>query len=553
MCKCNLFGRCNMLKSKPDSIDISGIKYQIEQGELKVPQFQRDFVWSVEASAKLLDSIIKGYPIGAFTFWKTKDRLRSVKNIGGLSLPDSPPNDYVNYVLDGQQRITSIYACLKGAIINNEDYGKLYIDLYAKEDDSIVVLDVEGLNDDEYISLHDLLEGSFTMIFGRYGSKSETVDKITEYKERINKYSFSTIELKDAPLDIATEIFTRINTTGKSLSVFEIMCAKTYDEIKGFDLFEKRNIQLEKWQNLSFDTVPHQTVLQAVSMCIQKSCRKKDILNLEKQKVIEIWDDIDKAFDEVIDYLKGFYGIPVSKLLPYDALLVPLVYFFYCNKNKKPIGKQVVWLQDYFWRCVFSKRFTEGLEGKLAVDCANVIESILNNVEPDIKNLEPIDISYESIKKNGVFSLSSAYVKGLICILAAQHPQSFADGAEVVIENAWLSQSNSKNYHHFFPKAYMKKYQGLIDEDLVNHIANITIVDGYLNKNVIKDKAPSVYMKKFKEDNLSIDATMKTHLIDDIEAFGIWKDDYNMFFEKRVENIRQEIKRRLVVNVNDSE
>ncbi len=539
-----------MLKSKPDSIDIAGIKYQIEQGELKVPQFQRDFVWSVEASANLMDSIVKGYPIGAFTFWRTKDRLRAVKNIGGLVLPDSPPSDYVNYVLDGQQRITSIYACLKGVTIENQDYSKMYVNLLAEDDEPIVILDIESLGTDEYISLHDLLEGSMTMIFGRYGSKSGAIEKITEYKVRINKYSFSAIELKDAPLDIATEIFTRINTTGKSLSVFEIMCAKTYDEIKEFDLFEKRVTQLEKWQNLSFDTVPHQTVLQAIAMCIVKSCRKKDILGLEKKSVISIWDDIDSAFDEVIDYMKGFYGIPVSKLLPYDALLVPMVYFFYCNNNKKPVGKQVIWLQDYFWRCVFSKRFTEGLEGKLAVDCSNVIDKILNNEEPDVKDLEFVDVSLDYIKKNGVFSLSSAYVKGLVCILAAQHPQSFADGAEVVIDNAWLSQSNSKNYHHFFPKAYMKKNQALISEDLVNHIANITIVDGYLNKNVIKDKAPSIYMKQFKQDNVSVETTMKTHLIDDIDSFGIWKDDYNLFFEKRIKNIQEKMKERLIIEKN---
>lgn len=276
----------NMLRSKPDRIDIDNIKYQIEQGELKVPQFQRDFVWNIEESAKLMDSIVKGYPIGAFTFWKTKNRLRSVKNIGGLTLPDSPANDFVNYVLDGQQRITSIYACLKGVTIGNSDYSKMYINLCALEEDSIVILDLDDLKIDEYISLTDLLEGNMSMIFSRFGAKPATIDKIAEYKERINKYSFSIIELQDAPLDIATEIFTRINTTGKSLSVFEIMCAKTYDEDLNFDLFEKRNIQLEKWENVNYNTVPHQTVLQVMSLCIQKSCRRRDILNLDKKTFI---------------------------------------------------------------------------------------------------------------------------------------------------------------------------------------------------------------------------------------------------------------------------
>jgi hypothetical protein len=540
-----------MLRSKPDSIDIDTIKYQLEQGELKVPQFQRDFVWSIDKSAQLMDSIVKGYPIGAFTFWKTKDRLRSVKNIGGLTLPDSPLNDFVNYVLDGQQRITSIYACLKGVTIGTADYSKMYVNLIAADDEPLVILDIANLKTDEFISLKDLLDGNMARIFSIYGTKPGIVEKIAEYKERIYKYSFSVIELQEAPVDIATEIFTRINTTGKSLSVFEIMCAKTYDEDLDFDLFEKRKVQLEKWENVNYDTVPHQTVLQVISLCINKSCRRRDILCLEKKKFIEVWDDVDQAFDGAIDYLKSYYGIPVSKLLPYDALLVPLVYYFYNNKTK-PEGKNALRLQDYFWRCVLAKRFTEGVEGKLAVDCANVIDPILKNSDPEEKYLESVDISFESIKKNGVFSLSSAYVKGLVCILVAQHPQSFADGATVVIDNAWLSQSNSKNYHHFFPKAYMKKNQSLIGEDLVNHIANITIVDGYLNKNVIKDKAPSKYMLKFKHDNIKLSDTMRTHLID-IDTAGIWTDDYSLFFEKRLKEIQTQLKERLIFKAYDVE
>lgn len=539
-----------MLRSKPDSIDIDTIRFQIEQGELKVPQFQRDFVWSIDASAKLMDSIVKGYPIGAFTFWKTKDRLRSVKNIGGLALPDSPANDFVNYVLDGQQRITSIYACLKGVTIGNSDYSKIYLDLTASEDESIVILDLGDLKSDEFISLKDLLEGNMLMIFNRYGTNNSVLQKINDYKDRINKYSFSVIELQEAPLDIATEIFTRINTTGRSLSVFEIMCAKTYDEDKNFDLFEKRKDQLEKWQSVNYDTVPHQTVLQVMSLCIQKSCRRRDILSLDKAAFIDAWDDVDKAFNDAIDYMKSFYGIPVSKLLPYDALLVPIVYYFYHHKTK-PEGKNALRLQDYFWRCVLTKRFTEGVEGKLAVDCSNVIEAILKDKDPEDKSLEAVDITFDNIKKNGIFSLSSAYVKGLVCILSAQYPQSFSDGAAVVIDNAWLSQSNSKNYHHFFPKAYMKKKQPLIDSDLVNHIANITIVDGYLNKNVIKDKAPSTYMKKFEGDNPNLGDTMKTHLID-VDTFGIWTDDYNAFFTNRVNKFQEELKKRLIIRGYDS-
>lgn len=543
------------LRSKPDEMDISDIQYLLEKGELKVPQFQRDFVWNIEESAKLMDSIIKGYPIGAFTLWKTKERLRSVKNIGGLEFPESPNNDYVDYVLDGQQRITSIYACLKGVKIGNADYRNIYVDLTASEEDTIVVVKTDSFaSEDQYISLQDLLEYDIVRINKKY--KTEAIAKISDYQKRLTKCKFSIIQLTDAPLDTATEIFTRINTTGKSLNVFEIMCAKTYyedqknSELK-FDLFEKRKLQLEKWNNAEYSTVSHQTVLQAMSICIQGSCKRRDILNLDKEKFRKNWEYVDNAFDQAIDYMKSFFGIPVSKLLPYDALLVPIVYYFF-KKKKKPEGENIKRIQNYFWRCVLSKHFTEGVEGKLASDCNNIIIPIIKNQEPEGKFLEPVDISFESIKKYGNFSLSSAYVKGLVCLLAAQKPRSFADGAEVIIDNAWLSQSNSKNYHHFFPKAYMKKQNSLISEDMVNHIANITIVDGYLNKAVIKDKAPSEYMAKFIK-NPNLNEVMKTHLIDNLDEFGILRDNYNIFFKKRIEAIQKQLRIRLQITEYDKE
>jgi len=103
---------------EPASRQFSNLMNDITTGSLKIPQFQRDFVWNIKKSSELLDSIVKGYPIGTFILWKTKERLRAVKNIGRLSLPEPNQNDYVQFVLDGQQRITSILILLK----NNSFY-----------------------------------------------------------------------------------------------------------------------------------------------------------------------------------------------------------------------------------------------------------------------------------------------------------------------------------------------------------------------------------------------------------------------------------------------
>ncbi len=87
--------------------------------------------------------------------------------------------------------------------------------------------------------------------------------------------------------------------------------------------------------------------------------------------------------------------------------------------------------------------------------------------------------------------------------------------------------SLSGRYHHFFPRAYLKKHGE--DPWYVNHVANITIVDDYLNKRQIRAKAPSVHVRTFARENPRLGDTMKTHLID-LDRFGVWEDDYEVFF-----------------------
>ena len=84
--------------------------------------FQREFVWSPTEICFLLDSIYRGYPIGSFTVWKTLRRLHHHREIGGIKLNDVAKGSLIDYVLDGQQRITSLYAAIRGAQIEGEKY-----------------------------------------------------------------------------------------------------------------------------------------------------------------------------------------------------------------------------------------------------------------------------------------------------------------------------------------------------------------------------------------------------------------------------------------------
>ena len=313
---------------EPQSVTFTSLFAEIQDGTVKIPQFQRDFVWSKAKSAKLLDSIVKGYPIGTFILWKTSERLRSIRNLGGLSLPETPKGDAVKYVLDGQQRLTSLFATLKGLTVKREeqeeDFSQFWVDLTVSEHDEIILMEAAGRDDKKIIQLKDLLSGDFAYLasFPR-----ELQDKIRTYKNRIESYQFSAILMKDAAIDVATEVFTRLNVGGQPLSVFEIMVAKTYDPEENFDLAEKFEALIADLQAVDYDTLSSATVLQTVSVLIRKDCRKKEILNLPKQEVIKTWAKAVEAIRASVDYFRNYYRIPVSRLLPYPGLLIRVCLF----------------------------------------------------------------------------------------------------------------------------------------------------------------------------------------------------------------------------------
>jgi len=152
------------------------------------------------------------------------------------------------------------------------------------------------------------------------------------------------------------------------------------------------------------------------------------------------------------------------------------------------------------------------------------------------------DKEYFKEKLHEYFTTSNAFHKGVLCMLAYFQPKRFNDNSLVLLDNSWLNISTSKNYHHFFPRAYLRK---IGKENFANAIANITFVDDYLNKRIIRAKSPSIYIQEFKAQNPHIDETLKSHLIDDINEYGI-PYAYDTFLEKRSERIAAEIIKRIV-------
>ena len=529
-----------MQQPEPMARPFSTLMYQIETGSIKIPQFQRSFVWDRHKSAKLLDSLLKGFPIGTFIFWRTREELRSIRNLGSIQLPPTPKGDFIHYVLDGQQRLTSLFAAAKGLKVQRaeriDDFSEMYVDLDADNDGDLVLTDVSEKAPQSFISVRNLLNAEFTTL-AKFPEKYHGI--MQKYKSILEGYNFSVILVPEAPIDVATEIFTRINVMGQPLSVFEVMVAKTYDADRNFDLAEATSDLLEELSEVGFGTIPDIVVLQTISAIMAKECSKKAILRLDKEHFIDTWPKAIEAVRATVDYFRSLFGIPVSQLLPFKALLVPFAYFFFHHPDR-PSGEVQKYLVDLFWRISLGGHYSQSLESRLAQDIRRV-DTILKGQLP--KYDYPVDTRKEFILENGWFSTGRSFIKAVLCVLAARGPRSFLDNSQVYISNNWLKQANSRNYHHFFPKAYLKR-QG-VDDYWANHVGNITLVDEFLNKREIRDKKPSVYMRKFDRENRDLARTMHTHLIG-LDRSGIWEDDYERFLNRRCAAIARQLSSRVI-------
>lgn len=509
---------------------------EIDSGQIKLPMFQREFVWEKEQSAKLIDSILKGFPIGTFIFWKTKEELRSYKEVGNHKLPDTDKGDYVQYILDGQQRITSLYAIRKGIRITKDgkevDYRDIFINLdHDPENDEQIVV-TEKIAGKQYVSVHDVLSKPLGTFYKTLSP--EQAELVETHKYKLTNYDFSTITIKDYPIEVACEVFSRINTGGKSLTVFEIMVAKTYDEAKKFDLAEKYELLRDGSDDdkqclvsAKFETLPESIIMQCVAAITLRAVRSKDILKIRRDAFIEKWEPMKASLFMAIDFIRSELRVPVSQLVPYPALVVPLVYFFHANGNKKPSIEQVQLLEQFYYWAGLTERYNSGTESKLSEDF-NKMDAIVKGTAPNYASSE-LSVTPQKIAETW-FSAGNGYCKAILCLLAYQQPKSFDTNGVVILDNSNLKIATSRNYHHFFPKAYLAS----VDKDKQpNLIANITLIDGYSNKHRIGKKAPSEYTDKFAKANLSLDDTLKTHLIRDAERYGVNADDYDRFIDRR--------------------
>lgn len=543
-----------LMEVKPSDINFSNLLSGVEQSRIQIPPFQRSFVWEPNDIKYLLDSIYRGYPIGSFIFWKTTRKLPSSRKIGNLLIGENTLREgtEISYVLDGQQRITSLFAAVRNAEIDGE-YFRFLFDLRSKtfsverrQDVEDRELQLESDINSNKISVDRLFvetQAEYRRVTQLY--PDEYQDVLANLQGRFVSYRFSVIDVLDVlPNDEEEQeegvkqvvrMFSRINEKGKKLTVVAKMVARCWGE--GFDLRERLNEFYEKSPEL--ENIREETLLQAASVILNyRQSRTKNILEeTDIYKLEEQWGDIEKAFLASIDFVKTTFHITDLMYLPFDAVLVPLTYLF--HKQRQLSNEQLASVGHWFWGACLSNRYSSTVESKTEEDCVHFDSLLAGNI-PTYSFL----IDWDSLKEQIIgqpYNLRNAFAKTILSLYAYAKPLNIVNGAEVSLTGAF-SGYYKHQLHHIFPVNYIRQHKPEL-LDSVNSIANIMLIPALTNR-YLGDGVPSEYFKNLDEGfekvdsaNSLTDILNNNHYITGLRESGIESNDYEVFLNKRAERI----------------
>lgn len=210
---------------KPTSERIEQLAQRVLMGDIILPEFQRPFVWKRKQILDLLDSVYRNYPIGSALVWESHQKLESKRTIADLEVGERSDKYPVNYLLDGQQRLSTICGALHWKPGDPRSVWNLAFDLKAEK---FVHLDHDEDLPAHQVPLRRLRDPAD--YFRRLSSlDNETLLATASLLfNRFKDYQLPLVTLGDMSISDVAPVFERINSTGTRLTIYDLMRAATW-------------------------------------------------------------------------------------------------------------------------------------------------------------------------------------------------------------------------------------------------------------------------------------------------------------------------------------
>ena len=560
-----------------------------EEGTAQLPEFQRGWVWPVENIRSLLASISCGYPVGTLMMLRTGGAVKfKQRPIEGAS----PTKKAERLILDGQQRITSLFQALKlGRPIQTQDgrkrklSGWFYVDMVAALDPQIdreeairfvpadrVVRNFRGEPDLDLSTPEREYAGRFFPLsavfdpddwFDSYGEHWDYDREEMKRRKDFNKafvkqfeqYQVPVIELDSStPREAVCQVFEKVNTGGVTLTVFELLTATfAADE---FDLrqdWEERRAQWAAPEYKVLREVANTDLLQTVTLLAthearrralaagadeekapRVGCRRVDILALTLDQW-QKWAPVAvRGFKTAAKHLHQQHVFD-TKFLPYGSQLIPLAAIFALLDKNADSVLAAQRIGQWWWCGIFGELYGGTTETRFARDVPEVVawarggDAVPRTVEESRFSPGRLD----TLRTRG----SAAY-KGLYALILKSGAVDWRSGEPMTVTTYF---DEYVDIHHIFPKVWCEK-QG-ITPAVFNSIVNKTPLTAATNR-AIGGAAPSAYVNRLARSagvaQPVIEQAISSHAV---LGQALLKDDFSAFMRARKEALLELVSR----------
>lgn len=378
---------------EPQVAYLSRIIQDVRNGSILIPRFQRRFVWSIDDRLKLLESLRDGIPIGSFLVWRTSNHsLDTFPTIGGIRVPQGPPETpgaARQYLLDGHQRLSTLFSALATSIPDSEsntneadpdfEAGDIIYDLRSEE---FVTTSKKTKKSACHLPLNKLLDSIELLKFQRNLVEENDSDILIARADilanRFRNYKIPIIPIVTDDLEAATRAFERINSTGVRMGDYHMVAALTYSQ--DFSLSDKLDEANERLARISWGSLDEKYILAVIRSNEGLEISSPNALSTSKF-IKDHPEAISNAVDSIIkaaSFLRDHCLIPSPDFVPYSYQFVFLSYAF-LNQNYDA-GSKLELLKRWLWKTTYTGFFRGARESDLG-DARRQIDRILERDE----------------------------------------------------------------------------------------------------------------------------------------------------------------------------
>lgn len=506
---------------------IRDLNARVAKGEIKVPKFQRPFVWETSQALALLDSVINNYPVGSLLLWRTAQKLKTERDLGAFQLPQVDDLNPTEYVLDGQQRLTVLYSVL-GAPDSAPGFSASY-DLesqkfFATADiaPSISAFPMRWLyQTTKLLDFRTKLQG--------HAKAADLQERFDQLVDTFTSYQIPVVTLRDLTIEEVCPIFERINSSGTPLSIFDLMVAATWSN--EFDLNDKVAEITLALAPKNFGDIKGTTVLKCMSAVHANSVNRERVLALRKvgddPKIINsLVTKTKKALLRAADQLLTDFKVYSLDFLPYEAHLVILTHIY---ANKKTLtAPQLRRLRQWFWRSSFAERYRGAPDTSVTKDLDDVARFVTSG--PDSDAVKFGDVPKDADLSASVFRKNNSRSRAFSLALAKTAPRNLTNGSAIDTADA-LSVYNKKQFHHIFPEAFLRRTSPAVER---SYVLNFCMLAASEN-NLVSDQDPKQYLPTLIQAlGTDADTVLASNLMPSSSNYDYSKAELTSFLNARL-------------------